>query len=123
MKFSGLELAAILKFAKAMVLADGRIEKNEMAVLTGELGRFNVPPEMVEPLLKRGDEMEPVEALAVISKLDAERKKYVTAYLGTIMAADGDVDDKELALWSFISHLAGLSSMNAVEAVAIMASL
>ena len=49
-----------------------------------------------------------------------EQKKYVAAYLGTLMASDKDINDKELALWRLLSKLCGLPSMNITDAVEYM---
>lgn len=37
MQFNGLELSAIVKIAKAMVAADGKIEKSELTVMALEM--------------------------------------------------------------------------------------
>ena len=123
MKFKGVELSAVSKLAMAMVQADGKVERIELAVMATELMRFGVSENDAEKIIRRGDEMEMSKALSVVSNLDSERKRYVTAYLGTIMAADGEVHDKELALWSLISMICDLPTMNALEAVSIMANL
>lgn len=123
MQFSGRELQAILKMANAMVTADGRVDANEIRVMTGELMRFGVPSDHVEKLMQGANSMDGSEALAILAVLDDERKKYVSSYLGTIMAADGDIDDKEMALWKLISTLCGFPTMNVVEAINNMATL
>lgn len=123
MQFSGIEISAILKLAKAMALADGKIEKVEIAVITREILRFGVEPEQLETFLAAGDAMEPAHAMAIISGLDKKQKKYVAAYLGTIMASDMDINDKEMALWQLVSTLCELPTMNVQQAVQIMADL
>lgn len=123
MQFSGRELQAILKMANAMVAADGRVDANEVRVMTGELMRFGVPSSHVEKLLQGANVMDGTEALAILATLDDERKKYVSSYLGTIMASDGDIDEKEMALWKLISTLCGFPTMNVVEAINNMANL
>ena len=123
MQFSGKELTAILKMGRAMVMADGKIDENEIKVMTTELLRFGIPQDHVAMLLKGTDLMEASEALAVLSGLDEERKKYVSSYLGTIMVSDGDIDDKEMALWRLISTLCSFPTMNIVDAVNNMANL
>lgn len=123
MRFNGLEISAITKLAKAMVLADGKVKDIEIAVMTKELARFGVQESQLQSLLAAGDAMEMTQAMAVVSTLDHERKKYVSAYLGTIMAADLDIDDTEMALWRLVSTLCELPTMNAQEAVSIMAEL
>ena len=123
MQFSGRELTAILKMANAMVMADGRVDENEIKVMTTELLRFGVPQDHVEKLLQGANLMDGTEALAILANLDDERKKYVSSYLGTIMISDGDIDEKEMALWRLISTLCGFPTMNVVDAVNNMANL
>ena len=123
MQFNGKELTAILKMANAMVMADGRVDENEVKVMTTELMRFGVPHDHVEKLLLASNVMETTEALTVLNSFDDERKKYVSSYLGTIMISDGEIDEKEMALWRLISTLCGFPTMNIVDAVNNMASL
>jgi hypothetical protein len=123
MIFNGQELVAIIKMAKAMVMADGKIEPSEIAVMTREFMRFGVPQNQVDLLLKASDNIEASQAVALVAGMDEERKKYVASYLGVIMAADGDIDDNELALWTLISTLCGLPTMNVLDAINNMKNL
>ncbi len=123
MIFNGKEMTAVIKMAKAMIAADGRIEKNEVTVMSNELIRFGVPQSQLNDLLTLADAMDATEAFAIVAGFDDERKKYVASYLGTIMVSDGDVDDKELALWFLISTLCGLPTMTVGEAVQNMANM
>ena len=123
MTFSGQELTAIIKMAKSMVLADGKIEPSEIAVMTREFMRFGVLQDQVDLLLKASDSIEASQAVALIARMDEERKKYVASYLGVIMASDGDIDDNELALWTLISTLCGLPTMTVMEAINNMKNL
>lgn len=123
MTFSGQELTAIIKIAKSMVLADGKIEPSEIAVMTREFMRFGVLQDQVDLLLKASDNIEASQAVALIARMDEERKKYVASYLGVIMASDGDIDDNELALWTLISTLCGLPTMTVMDAINNMKDL
>lgn len=123
MTFSGQELTAIIKMAKSMVLADGKIEPSEIAVMTREFMRFGVLQDQVDLLLKASDNIEASQAVALIARMDEERKKYVASYLGVIMASDGDIDDNELALWTLISTLCGLPTMTVIDAINNMKDL
>jgi hypothetical protein len=55
--------------------------------------------------------------------MNAEEKRYVTAFLGTLICVDGDIQDSEMKLWSLVSALCDLPTMNIMEAVNIMANL
>ena len=123
MTFNELELTAIIKLANDMVMADGKVAREEVAVMMVELMRFGVPKNKVQTLLENSNSMEPVHAVALVAAMDEERKKYVASYLGAIMASDGDIDDNEMALWRLLSTICALPTMNVKEAVENMANL
>lgn len=115
MTFNGLEMSAVTKLAMVMAGADGKVEQSELTYMALEMARFGIKDS--EPIIKGANAMDPTIAMAIIEKFDYERKKYVAAYLGTMMAADGDIDDKELAVWRLTSTLCGLPSMTIQEAI------
>ena len=123
MNFSKLEMSAIVKMAKAMALADGVIDPKEKIMMANELERFDVPSSDVRTILEIGDSMQPSEAASVINAMNAEQKKYVAAYLGTMIAIDGDIDDTELVLWRFTSTICNLPTMSIAEAIAFMSNM
>lgn len=115
MTFNGLEMSAVTKLAMVMAGADGKVEQTELTYMAIEMARFGIKD--AEPVIKGANAMDPTIAMAIIEKFDYERKKYVAAYLGTMMAADGNIDDKELAIWRLTSTLCGLPSMNIQDAI------
>lgn len=52
-----------------------------------------------------------------------EEKKYVTAYLGAIICADGKIEDSEIKAWSLISSICDLPRMSIKEALEIINKL
>lgn len=121
MTFTGLEMTAVTKLAMVMVAADGKVEQTELACMAVEMARFGIKD--ADPILEGAKTMNPTIAMAIVEKFDSERKKYVAAYLGTMMAADGDINDKELAVWRLTSTLCGLPSMNIHDAIDYITSL
>lgn len=117
MEFTGKELAAVLRFGITMVAADGRNDASEMDVIKNELMRFGASAGQMIALTNEARKMDPDEAIRIISGFDDERKKYVASYLAIIMIADGNIDDKELALWQMASLLCGLPEMDIQQAV------
>ena len=115
MTFDGLEMSAVTKLAMVMAAADGKVEKSELAYMAIEMARFGIKDP--DPILNGAEKMDPGIAMAIVEKFDYERKKYVAAYLGTMMASDGDIDEKELAIWKLTSTLCGLPSMNIKDAI------
>ena len=123
MIFNGKELIAIIKMAKAMVEADGKIAPSEVTMMPVEFARFGVPKNQLKILLEASDNMEVSQALVLINEMDEERKKYVASYLGVIMVSDGDVNEKELVLWNLVTTLCSLPEMNITEAINNMKNL
>lgn len=123
MKFSGEELAAVMKLGIAMISADGRTDEREMEVVKNELTRFGASVGQMLSLTREAQQMKPETAISIISGFNYERKKYVASYLAVIMIADGDIDDKELALWQMATLLCGLPEMNVKQAVDNMNNL
>lgn len=117
MVFSEREMTAVFQVANAMIMADERIDDNEIHVMSREALRFGIPLEDLKRLHVNAGNMEAAEALAIIACFDYERKKYVASLLGSILYADGDVDDKELSLWRFISKICRLPQMTVKEAI------
>ena len=123
LQFNTLELSAIIKLAKVMAAADGHLDVKELAVIANEAKRFGIPKDDLNLILSTGDAMEASDSIIIVKAMDTKRKKYVAAYLGCIMAIDGDIDDKELAFWQLVSTLAGLPTMSINEAINYMSEL
>lgn len=117
MNFQGVELAAITKLAKLMCAADGIVDKNELTVIAIELTRFGVSREEAEDIVKAADALEVEQTLPIIKALDEEGRKYVGAYLATIMTSDGHIDESEVKMWNLVSMLCGLPDMSITEAL------
>lgn len=123
MTFTSLEFTAIAKMAKTMALADGVIQDQEILITIREFARFGVSSEQVKVLLDNADEMEPVVAIAIISKMTEEEKRYVAAFLGAIIAIDGDINQEELKIWRIVSTFCELPTMSIADAISYMAKL
>ncbi len=123
MKFNRLQLSAITNLALAMAKADGKVEQTELIFIALELNRFGLNEEDANAIINGADEMNSSTALAIVSTMKDEEKRYVTAYLGTMIAADKDIDDKEVALWGLISALCDLPTMTIKEAVELIGNL
>lgn len=118
MTFNGIELMAVAKMAIAMAQADGRVTKEETEIISVELIAFGLDIQAAKALLLKAASMDASEALACISHMNLEQKKYVTGFLAAIMGSDRDIDDSELKLWSLISILADLPTMTVAQALA-----
>lgn len=106
-----------------MASADGKVHENERLMLLGEGLRFNLSGEKFKEVIELSKDLTPSDSLSFISKMDDVHKRYVAAYLGTMIAIDGDINSKEIQFWTLVSTLAGLPTMNIAEAQQYMADL
>ena len=123
MIFTNQELAAILRLAHAIADADGKVSKEETQMIVLEMTRFGVDQSKGRVITDIGAKMPYGECCQIVSNRTAEEKKYVTAFLGTLICADGNIDDSEMKLWSLISAMCDLPTMNIFEAIKIMSNL
>ena len=117
MKYTGLELSAIVKLATAMILADGKIEESEQTALTMEMLKFGIKQDDLNSILATTQTLDYSYAITIVSAMDVEQKKYVTGFLAFIMASDGEIASSEIETWRLISTLAQLPTMTVLEAL------
>ena len=122
MTFEREQLSAIAVLAIAMSVADGCVAHNEVYAISLELANLNDDPQEVSLAMALAKTMGQDRALSIIRQMDLERKKYITGFLASIMAADGNIDDSEIKMWSLISYLADLPPMTVGEAITFWAS-
>ena len=123
MIFTNQELSAIFKMATIVAGSDGNISTEETNLMALELLRFGVSEEKSQIIMKEGLKLSPPEACSIISKMTNEEKRYVTAYLGTMICADGKIEDAEMKTWTVISKLCNLPTMSLGDAIEIMSNL
>lgn len=123
MIFTNQELSAILRIATVIAGADGNISNEETALMALELLRFGVSEEKSQIITREASTLSPAEACIIISKMTSEEKRYVTAYLGTMICADGKIEDSEVRTWALISKICNLPTMSLKEAIEILRKL
>ena len=117
--FTYLEKCAVYKVAKMMAEADGVVLHEEIQSIEEEMPKFGVSKEEYEALVVDGENTASIEALVTIHSMDEKKKKLVSAFLGYILSVDQDIDDTELALWTFFVKVCNLPKMNVRQAVEI----
>ncbi len=122
MRFSRIEMVSIMKLAVLMASADGRFADEEKTMIALHAASFGVEPQDFKSILEEAKSLKPEMALAMVANMTSSQKRHVTAYLGTIIAADGDIDDSEMKLWGLISALCDLPTMSIKDAIEIMAN-
>lgn len=116
MNFNKLQLTAMAKVGKLMLMADGKVDQEEISVISVGLAEFGISGSELNSILELSDTMQPETMLSILSSLSTEQKKFVCGFLSTIMISDGDIDDSELKLWQLTSTLAGFPTMSIREA-------
>ena len=109
--------------ATVVANADGNISEEETALMALELLRFGVSKEKSQFIMREALKLSPAEACIIISKMTNEEKRYVTAYLGTMICADGEIKDSEMKAWALTSRICNLPTMNLSDAIEIMRNL
>lgn len=104
-----------------MIAIDGKFEKNEGIVMANEMIRMGITDP--KPILAASDAMEFGTACSVVSKMSSTEKKYVCSVLGTIIAADYDIDETETKMWTLMSVLCDFPEMTIAQAVEYLAKL
>ena len=122
LEFSQREMAAVINLATMMASADGHVDEEEKLMIANEAMRFNLTPDKFKQRVELAKTIKGEEALALIATMNDAQKRYVTAYLGTLMAINGDIDDKEMALWTLVSTICKLPTMTIDEAIDYMAN-
>lgn len=117
MTLNGNQLSALVKMGVAMALADGKVEEVEKVAIAFELVKFGVSQQDATRIINNSQLMEASDALATLSAMSTEQKKYATGYLAAIMASDGDIADAEVKLWQVICTLSSFPTMNIREAL------
>lgn len=110
------ELCATSFLAKQMVLADGHIDEKEVRIMSITMDSFGVSLKEMENIYGIANTMDFADAIIVMKEASAQAKRYACAMLGTIIAADGDASDSEMALWKFVSQMCDFPTMNIEEA-------
>ena len=123
LQFSRKELAAIISVADAMIKADGKIDEMEQLTFAFEMTRLGVREDNWAGILADVQQIAPAETFSIISNFGNEKKKYVAAFLITLMAIDGNIADAEMKLWKMVSIVCKLPTMDVNEAAVIMNKL
>lgn len=117
MVFNGKQLASIVKLGVLMSEADGRVDNNEVAVIALELTKFGLSKDECKGIMMAASNLDFSDTIPVVKGMSAEEKKHVVSFLGSIIAADGEITDEEKRICTLVSLLCGLPEITAVEAV------
>ena len=120
--FNQQEKYAVYKVAKMMAEADGVVLHEEIKSIEEEMPKFGVTPDEYDSIIVSGEKMEAIDAFVIIHAMDDKKKKMISSFLGYLLSVDQDIDDAELALWTFMVKVCNLPKMNVRQAVEIFKS-
>ena len=119
MNFTSEEKTAIQRLATAMILADGKVAMEEIAACKFFNSRMGVTADETMAALPVSLE----DAISIVAKMNYSQKRLVCAYLGSILAVDKDIDDREMLLWSLLANQCGFPHMTLIEAATIFSKI
>lgn len=96
-----------------MIGADGKVDTKEVLFAFSVLQKLNISQQDVSD----SDQLTNSEAISIISAMQPHEKRIVGAFLGCIMAIDGQIDKTEHALWCLITSLCNMPNMSISEAI------
>lgn len=120
MNLIGIELSAIANLAMRMAQVDGHVDPKEIDAIATGFRYFNVPVEQAKTLILLAAAANESDAMAVVAQMSDEHKGFVAAWLATIVAADGVIDERELRLLRHYSEKCGIPLCSPEEALRII---
>ena len=117
--FTSREKAAIANVADGMAKIDGKVLKEEFAVIMATFLKLGFSDDDLE--LAKG--MNPTEALSIIRCMTTSEKRLVSAILTSIAIVDNDLADNEAKLLTFLNLQTGIPVISGNEAISILTSL
>lgn len=117
MIYNGQELAALVSLGIKMAQADGCVTETEQVTIAAELVKFGVNSEQLPAILAASTLMNGPEVMSIVSRMSDNQKKYACGYLAAIMAADGDINNKEVDIWQLICTLGHFPKMKFQDAL------
>lgn len=116
MYFTSEEKKAIVRVAGEMTLADGNVAPKEVVFNVGVFHKLDISQSEIES----SGSMSMPNAMHIISKMTSNEKRFVSAYIGSIIIVDGNISDKELALWRLISTICEFPTMHLNDTPSIL---
>ena len=112
--FNKRELAAILNIAQGMAEIDGKVERIESEVIYSEMtSRFGLEHDELMSLSEIAViDMDPHTAMNIVAEMTTLQKQYVQALLVFVMASDGNIDEREMAMLKVVTMVSGLPPIN-----------
>lgn len=114
-KFTDIELIAILRLGLHIIAADGKSDIRETIVLDKifKTGDYDLSKRVT--LLKTSKDMSIEHAMMLVKEFSLNKKKMVSAWLSSLVVADGNVHPKEAAASILIDKVCGIPNLSEEE--------
>ena len=99
-----------------MAMADGVVRAEEIAlnqIINTKIGITDIDMNAAKTLAVP-------EAIEIVKQMDYEQRHFACAFLGAMLAIDGDLDSKELILWGLLTNVCNFPAMSVLEATEIV---
>lgn len=117
MKFKGSEIIAIMHIALNIAKIDGEFADKESSAIAEELVKFNIPGKDAYLIMRQANTIDDETAIATISAMNNEQKKFVNGFWGWIIASDGHFHNSELDILSKLSLQCKFPPMHIFDAI------
>lgn len=114
--YQELQLTAIANLAINMSKVDGSFDRSEFNVIASGFHVFGVTTEKAAILLEAAMLVAEFDAISIIKMMSMEDKRLVSAWLLSVMAADGRIDPRETSLYRKYQQECGLLPLSSAEA-------
>lgn len=116
LSFFEYEKIAIAYVAVAMQGIDGDTNAQEYIFNALVMKKF----EITNYHLSSARKLSLLDAMATLKTMSEEKKRCVSAILGSLIIIDGRIDDKEMSLWRLLSSICSFPTMSLQDASSIM---
>ncbi len=120
MKLTGNELAALMYVAREVINVDGDVAEQEVKVFTAAFCKFGLTSEEVDTLNKVSRNYEPEKAVSILSNLGPQQKVFASALFTLLVAADGQLPDRELQLYTNLLKVCDLPYLTIDQALEVI---
>lgn len=102
---------ATLKVLDEILLADGKVNDNEVALMNEILLSFELPNDT----LSKVKEIQLLPSLCILKELSDEQKSYVASLLGKMIIVDRDINYNEVCLYNSVCDYCGITEPFNIE--------
>ncbi len=120
MNLTGNQLAALMYVAKEVVNVDQVVTDEESAVFTNVFSKFGLDSEERTLLIEAAQNYDAEDAIEVVKNLGPDQKEFASAIVTLLIAADGELADSELDVYTNLLKVCGLPYLTIERAIEVL---